>query len=161
MGSGFSQKIFPEIEGVTLDEKAVSLPFRNSKYSVIGVAFSRKAEDELKRWSNLIYEVFVKKEKTKDPFDMAEIYDVNFIFIPLISVFRKFSGEFKKRSDEHYWPYIMNPERGGVKQLKSELLVADKDIPYFYVTDPQGVIVARQEGSYSENKMESLESAVK
>src|SRR5688572_6223439 len=99
----FSQ-VFPTINGVALDEKRVTIPQGNGKYSVVAIAFHRHAEDELKRWLNPLYETFIPK-KNPGSLDLADIHDVNFIFIPMISGFRKVADEFKKGTDKEFWPY--------------------------------------------------------
>jgi hypothetical protein len=155
------QKIFPLISGITLDDKQVSVPYSNGKYSVVGIAFSRKAEEDLKKWVEPLYDSFVKKEETAGQFDFADLMDVNFLFIPLVSGFKKIVGNFKKRSDEHYWPYILNPEKSPVNEIRRKLEVQDKEHPYFYVLDQSGTIIEMVTGQYSQAKLEKLENAVK
>src|ERR1044072_3360124 len=77
-------KMFPLVKGTTLDNKSTALPFKNGKYSIVAVAFNRSAEEDLKKWLNPLYNNFMKKEKPGN-FDMAELYDVNFMFVPVIS----------------------------------------------------------------------------
>jgi hypothetical protein len=152
--------IFPSIKGVGLDDKSVTVPAGNGKYSIIGIAFNRKAEDDLKKWLNPLYDAFIKKEKGSTNFDMAEFHDVNFVFIPMINGFKRVAEEFKKGTDKHYWPYIMDTEKTDIKELQKQLGVEDTKIPYFFVLDKDGKIVAEESGNYSEKKMATLEDAV-
>lgn len=89
----YSQKgqVFPNVTGFSLDEKKVSIPFSNNKFTVLAIAFDRSAEADLKKWLNPLYDMFIKKTG-KSNFDMAELYDVNFVFMPMISGFKKNSG---------------------------------------------------------------------
>jgi len=153
-------KIFPSVKGIALDDKAVSLPIKNGKYSVIAIAFHRGAEDDLKKWLNPLFESFIKTEETKGGFDMAEIHDVNFAFIPLIAGFKRIAEDFKANTDKNFWPYIVDTEKTDVKTLQQNLGIGDNKIPYFFVLDASGKIVASESGKYSATKLEKLESAV-
>lgn len=152
-------KIFPKVQGTTLDDKSISLPFKNNKYSVIAIAYNRDAETDLKKWLNPLYSMFIKKGESSN-FDMAEIYDVNFIFIPMISGFKKVADDFKKGTDKEFWPYILDTEKTDVKELQLLLQVTDNKIPYFYVLDKNGKIVETQSGKYSDDKIDKLEDAI-
>jgi hypothetical protein len=152
--------VFPGIQGVSLDEKRIIVPPVNGKYSVVAIAFHRNAEDELKKWLNPLYETFIPKQKSAGTLDLAEIHDVNFIFIPMIAGFRKVAEEFKKGTDREFWPYIMDTEKTDVKELQKQLGVSDNKIPYFYVLDPRGKVMASVSGSFSEEKLSRLEEAI-
>lgn len=152
-------KQFPVVKGITLDDKAITLPVKNNKYSIVAIAFNRAAEDDLKKWLNPLYDNFMKKEKSGN-FDMAEIYDVNFVFIPMIAGFKRVADDFKKGTDKHFWPYIMDTEKTDVKELQKQLGVEDNKIPYFYVLDKEGKIVEMQSGKFTEDKLEKLEDAI-
>ncbi len=157
----FAQKgqQFPAIKGTTLDDKAVSIPAKNGKYTLVGIAYNRAAEDELKKWLNPTYYNFIKKGDAKGQFDVAELYDVNFYFIPLISGFKKARNDFKNGTDKEFHAYIVDAETD-ISDVKKQLKIADDKIPYFYILDPAGKIVEAVSGSYSEAKMEKLEDAV-
>jgi len=151
---------FPIMEGSLLNDKAIKLPLNNNKYTVIAVAYHRGAEEALKKWLNPLYNLFIVKEKGTSNFDMAEVYDVNFVFIPMISGFKKVREDFKAGTDKEFWPYIMDTEKTDVKWLQKELLATDNRIPFFYIVDKAGKIVAVQSGEFTEDKMEALEEAV-
>ena len=80
-------KTFPNTNGATLDDKEKIIPFKNSKFSILAVAFHRGAEDELKKWLNPLYNTFMVKSKAKT-LDMSTVYDVNFVFVPAFVVMR-------------------------------------------------------------------------
>jgi hypothetical protein len=157
----FSQKggIFPLLRGESLDGKSVQLPVGNGKFTVVGIAYSRKAEKDLKDWLNPIYSLFIKNE---DPggMDFAEIYDVNFYFIPIIAGFKKVVNDFKRGTDKAFWPYIIDTRDDDMNAVERALKPPSDDIPYFYVIDKAGKIVELQSGSYSEAKLEKIEDAV-
>lgn len=150
---------FPGIQGKTLDDKEAHIPFNNGKYSVVAIAYDRAAETDLKKWLNPLYSMFIKKGP-KTNMDMAELYDVNFVFIPVISGFKRIAEDFKKGTDKEFWPYIMDTEKTDIKDLREKLKVTDSKIPYFYVLDKSGKIVEMQSGSYEEEKIDKLEDAI-
>jgi hypothetical protein len=159
----FAQKgdKFPALKGTTLDDKSITVPVVNGKYSVIAIAFSRSAEDDLKKWLNPLYDAFIPTETVSTTgFDMAEIYDVNFMFIPMIAGFRRVAEEFKKGTDKQFWAYIMDTEKTDINALQGKLRIGDNKIPYFYVLDKEGKIVDVQSGKFSEAKLDKLEEAV-
>lgn len=156
----FSQKgqSFPYIGGTTLDGKYMELPLKNNKFSVIGIAYNRAAEKDMKEWLNPLYSTFMKKGND-GAFDIAEIYDVNFIFIPMISAFKTAENEFKKGTDKEFWPYIMDASTD-IKTIKQTLKIEDDKIPYFYVVDKAGKIVTVASGKFTDEKMDKLEEAI-
>jgi hypothetical protein len=153
------QQSFPTIRGTTLADKTISIPQSNGKFSVIAIAFHKDAENSLKNWLNPLYDSFIKKE-SGDPFDMSEWMDVNFIFIPMIQGFRRVAEEFKKNTDEQFWPYIMDTEKTDVSQLQQSLGVKENREPYFYVVDKNGKVVTSVHGAFSPDKLSKLEDAV-
>jgi hypothetical protein len=159
--SVFSQKgkQFPTINGKSLSDKAMSLPIKNNKNTIVAIAFHRGAEDDLKKWLNPLYYTFIKKPKGQTNFDMAEIYDVNFVFVPMISGFKKIADDFKASTDKEFWPYIMDTEKADIKGIQKELGIDDNKIPYFFVLDKDGKILEVQSGAYKEPKVEKLEEA--
>jgi len=159
--SCYSQKgkVFPTIKGKSLDEKAVTLPLKNGKQTIIGIAFHRGAEDALKKWLNPLYYTFIKKEKGQSNFDVSEVYDVNFSFVPMISGFDKLEKDFKAGTQKEFWPYIIDTEKTDVSALQKELGIKDNKIPYFFVLDKDGKVLEVQSGDFSEDKMDKLEEA--
>jgi hypothetical protein len=155
-----TQKLFPSIDGHLLNDKNIHIPQKNQKYSIVAIAYNRDAEYQLKEWLNPLYNVFIKKEKGAGQMDMAELFDVNFVFIPLISGFKKVEEDFKDNTDKEFWPYIMDTEKTDIKGLQKELSVDNTKIPYFYVLNPEGKIVEVQSGKFSEAKLDKLEDAI-
>ncbi len=160
----FAQKgtLFPIVKGMSLSDKSMTVPAKNEKYSVIAIAYHRNAEDDLKKWLNPLFDSFIKVEgsESNSGFDMADIYDVNFVFIPMIAGFRRVADEFKKGTDKQFWQYIMDTEKTDVATLKETLNVQDDKIPYFYVLDGSGKVVEVQSGKFTQEKLEKLEEAV-
>ena len=60
---GQKGKKFPLIHGSTLNDKSISVPFNNGKYTVVAIAYHRDAEDDLKKWLNPLFQAFIKAAK--------------------------------------------------------------------------------------------------
>jgi len=151
-------KTFPTIIGETLEGKAISLPIKNGKETIVAWVFSRSAEDELKKWLNPLYGTFMDKPKGK-PVMGANVYDVNFVFIPMIGGLKKIREDFKATTDKGFWPYIMDTDKTDMK-LQAEILeIKDKSIPYIMVLDKDGKIIEVQSGKYTEDKNDKIEEA--
>lgn len=152
-------KKFPEIIGSDLNDKSISLPFKNNKTTIVAIAFHRNAEDELKKWLNPLYYTFIKKSDKKNNFDMSEIYDVNFVFIPMISGFKKIKEDFKNSTQKEFYPYVMDTEKSDIKAHQKALNITDNKIPYIFVVDKNGIIIEMQSGNFKEDKVDKIEDA--
>ena len=100
----------------------------------------------------------VKEGGTKN-FDVAEIYDVNFVFIPVIAGLKNVIADFKASTDKEFWPYIMDTQKTDIKKLRETLKAKDEKIPYFYVLEDSGKIIEMVSGAFKEDKMDKLEAA--
>jgi hypothetical protein len=158
---GQTGNAFPVIHGISLDNKSITVPPKNGKYTVVAIAFHKQAEDQLKKWLNPLYDTFIKKDGEGQSFDVADIYDINFVFVPLISGFKKIAEDFKKGTDKQFWPYILDAEKTDIQELQNNLKVEDAKIPYFYVLDEKGKIIDVQKGIFTEAKLDKLEESIK
>ncbi len=158
-------KTFPDLSGETFDGKNISVPKNTmGKISIIGVCFSKDAEDELKTWLNPIYNMFVVKKDTADFFSAAVNYDVNFYFIPMLNkanqLLEKSSKEkIRKGTDKEFWPYLVFYS-GNIKPYKEDFDIKDSKIPYFFVLDKTGKIIHVTSGKFSEAKLGKIEDFI-
>lgn len=150
--------MFPEVSGQTLDDKYIGLPIKNKKKTIVGMVYGRAAEDDLKKWLNPLYQTFMIKSE-KNNFDMAAIYDVNFVFVPVIAGLKSVIADFKKGTDKEFWPYIMDMQSKDMQTIEKTLKAADRKTAYIYVLDPSGKIIEMVSGAYTEDKMDKLETA--
>jgi len=153
---------FPEMIAETVDDKKVTLPLDvRGKYALIGLAYSKKSEDELNSWFSPIFNKFIRKPEGM----MAGMgYDVNVYFVPMFTgVNAAATGTAKKKAlkntDPQLLPYILF-YKGELKKYKEALDFERKDIPYFFVLDPTGKIVYATSGAYSEAKMDAVEEVI-
>jgi hypothetical protein len=155
-------KAFPAMVAETAEDKKVSLPDDVAgKYTLIGLAYSKKSEDELNSWFQPVFEKFI--QKTKGVLS-GFTYDVNVYFVPMFTgVNAAATGTAKKKAlkniDPQLLPYILF-YKGELKPYKEALDFEKKDIPYFFVLDPKGKIVYATSGKYSDDKMDEVEEKI-
>lgn len=155
---------FPDMEAETLTNEFVDLPKDVSgKYTLIGLAYSKKAEDYLKGWFEPVYNQFIYKNPNPGPFDFS--FDVNTYFVPMFTgakrpAYKKVMNKLKKTIDKRMQPNVLF-YKGTLKEYKDALNFDGKDLPYFYVLDPDGKIVYSTSGRYTQRKMQEVTDAVR
>ncbi|NBP70628.1 MAG: hypothetical protein EBU52_18060 [Cytophagia bacterium] len=168
LASGFSMaqvigKTFPNMDAETVEDKKVKLPGDvKGKYTLLGLAYSKKAEDELNTWFSPVFEKFVRKN-TGSLFDNMG-YDVNVYFIPMFTgVNAAATGTAKKKALKNVDPQVL-PNilfyKGELKQYKEALDFEKKDTPYFFVLDAEGKIVYATSGKFSTKKLDEVENVI-
>jgi len=155
-------KFFPAMTVETVEDRKVNLPEDvKGKYALLGLAYSKKSEDELNTWFGPVFSKFVQKAGGL----MAGMgYDVNVYFIPMFTgINAAATGTAKKKAvknvDPQLLPYILF-YKGELKPYKEALDFERRDIPYFFVLDPSGKIVYATSGAYSDEKMDEVENAI-
>jgi len=155
-------KMFPDMEAETVEDKKINLPTdTKGKYTLLGLAYSKKSEDELNSWFNPVYNKFIRKTTGL----LAGMgYDVNVYFVPMFTgVNAAATGTAKKKAiknvDPQLLPYILF-YKGELKTYKQELDFEKKDIPYFFVLDKEGKIVYATSGKYTDDKLDDLEDSI-
>lgn len=155
-------KAFPNLEGETVEDKKVVLPDAvKGKYTLLGLAYSKKSEDELNSWYQPVFEKFIQKSSGL----LADFsYDVNVYFVPMFTgINAAATGTAKRKAiknvDPQLLPYILF-YKGELKPYKETLDFEKKDIPYFFVLDPQGKIVYATSGKYTAQKMDAVENVL-
>ncbi len=162
--AGFTQvgKVFPDMEAETVEDKKVSLPNDvKGKFTLIGMAYSKKSEDELNSWFQPVFEKFIQKTTG---LLSGFSYDVNVYFVPMFTgVNAAATGTAKRKAmkniDPQLLPYVLF-YRGELKKYKAALDFEKKDVPYFFVLDPDGKIIFATSGKYSASKMDQVEEVI-
>jgi hypothetical protein len=151
-------KKFPEISGETLADKEISIPSKTKgKYTIVGMAYSRDAESDLKTWLNPAYNKFIAKTGM---FDMD--MEVDMYFIPMftgtnIPVAGQAKKKLKEDTDKAFYPHIVF-YKGELKTYKKELEFDKKDTGYFFLLDPDGKIAYATSGKFSQKKLDEIEN---
>jgi hypothetical protein len=152
-------KLFPAMTAETVDDESITLPESvKGKYTLVGLAYSKKSESELNSWFQPVFTKFI--QKTNGLFSGFS-YDVNVYFVPMFTgVNAAATGTAKRKAaksiDPQLLPYILF-YKGELKTYKHALDFEKRDIPYFFVLDPDGKIVYATSGKYSDAKMEEIE----
>jgi len=155
-------KMFPAMEVETVEDKKVNLPQdAKGKYTLLGLAYSKKSEDELNSWFQPVFEKYIQKTKG---LLAGFTYDVNVYFIPMFTgVNAAATGTAKRKAlkniDPQLLPYVLF-YKGELKPYKEALEFDKKDVPYFFVLDPAGKIVYATIGRYTDDKMDEIESVI-
>ncbi|HZY79680.1 MAG TPA: hypothetical protein VFE50_09165 [Cyclobacteriaceae bacterium] len=156
-------KMFPDMEAETVEDKKVKLPADvNGKYTLLGLAYSKKSEGELNSWFSPVFSKFIQKANGGLMAGMG--YDVNVYFVPMFTgVNAAATGTAKKKAiknvDPQLLPYILF-YKGELKTYKEALDFEKKDIPYFFVLDKDGKIIHATSGKYTEDKMDAIEEVL-
>ena len=147
------------METENVDDEVVVLPGDvDDKYTLLGLAYSKKAEKDLNTWFSPIYHKFIK-EATGVFASFA--YDINVYFVPMFTgVNAVATGKAKKKTAEELDPKLV-PNilfyKGSLKDYKDNLNLNDKKVPYIFLIDTDGKIVYATSGEYTEKKMEKIE----
>jgi hypothetical protein len=157
---GQKGKVFPSITAENTEDKVVTIPEdTNGKFTLIGMAYSKKSEDDLKTWFNPIYNSFITQSDKPSIFD-EPVPDVNVFFLPMFTgVNQAAAGTAKKKMvqgiDQKLHPYVIF-YKGELKKYKDELDFEKKDVPYFFVLDKQGRIIYATSGAFSNKKLSEI-----
>ncbi|MFZ9045513.1 MAG: hypothetical protein ACO2ZZ_06575 [Cyclobacteriaceae bacterium] len=150
---------FPLLEGESLTREFVTLPEDvNGKYTLIGLAFSKKSEKFLNGWFNPIYQSFIFKPDGNSLF--AGNYDVNVFFVPMFTgakrpAYEKVMQKVIEDIDPRLRPYVLF-YKGTMKEYKRTLDFEGKELPYFYILNPNGKVIYTTSGQYSDRKMQII-----
>jgi hypothetical protein len=159
-----AQTTFPKMECSSLDGKKVNLPAdNNGKATVLGMAFSQKAEKELSSWFQPAYSAFIEKP---DPNALipTDSWDVNCYFVPVFSgVLQAAAGKAEKQMKNGLDKSLQQNVllyKGNADEIKKSLKIDKNDSPWFFVIDTAGKVLYSTSGSFSEAKMEEIEKAL-
>jgi hypothetical protein len=157
MGKG---NVFPLLKAESLDGKSLTIPLdTKGKYSLLGLASSQKAQEDLKTWLQPVYETFIAKSSKPALFE--DSYDIHLYLVLMFTGSNEgMVGAAKKKMQQELDPEL-KPHvllyKGEVSKYNQELQMTDKDKPYFFLLDEEGKIVHTISGVYTDAKMEKLE----
>lgn len=157
---------FPDMQTSTADGVELELPKDTmGKYTLLGLAFSKKSEDDLNSWMEPIFWKFIHKPTSQTGQLFAEkTYDVNAYFVPMFTGVKTAATKTAKKQalknlDPRLIPSVLF-YHGKLKPYKDALDFQQKDIPYFFVLDKKGKIVYATSGEYTEEKMAKVEEMI-
>ncbi|MBC7450869.1 MAG: hypothetical protein H7259_05215 [Cytophagales bacterium] len=153
---------FPAIITKKMNNQSFPIPDSvKGKYTIIGIAYSRKAEKDLASWYEPAFQTFVQKKKT---IFADDVYNVNIYFMAVITGVNKAVSDdaiksIKAQTQKELLPYILT-YTGEFASYKKTLKITENDTPYFFVLDEKGIIVHVTSGAYSLEKMKKIEEMV-
>lgn len=152
--------LFPEIIGENLDNQKVNLPKASKgKFCLIGMASSKKAEEDLKTWMQPVYDLFINQNTF-----MQIDYNMDIYFMPIFTGVNQVSyNAVMKKTKEDIDPELAAHVlfyKGSIDVFEEKLGLKDSTIPYFFVVDENGKIVYATSGKYSDKKLEKIESFI-
>ena len=156
-------KVFPSLQAETMDDEIVNLPEdRADKFTLIGMAYSKKSEEDLKTWFNPVYQKFI--QTNNGGLFSSFQYDVHVYFVPMFTGVKTTAANAAKKNaiknlDKRLSPHVLF-YKGKLKPYKEQLEFEKKDVPYFFVIDTEGKIVYATSGKYSEAKMDAVEESI-
>lgn len=153
---------FPALTGETLEGVSVTLPDDIAgKYTFIGMAYSKKAEQQLKGWFQPVYDRFVQDKESAGLF-AAFAYDVNVYFIPMFTGAKRVASpkakELAKEGLDARLHSLVLFYVGGMEKYKKALEFEGRNKPYFFLLDESGKIIYATSGKFTEKKLEEIEN---
>ncbi len=151
---------FPDLTGETLKDEKVNIPkATKGKFTIIGVASSKKADKDLRTWMQPVYDQFIN-QNTFIPID----YNVNIYFVPMFNgankvAYNSMKKKTKKELDKELHPYVLF-YKGNISLYQEELKLKEKSKPYFFVLDENGKIVYSTSGKFTQKKLDKIEGFV-
>ena len=156
--------IFPDLTAETVEDKKVTIPKdTNGKFTLVGLAYSKKSEDDLNTWFDPVFNKFVRSSEDAGLFaDFT--YDVNVYFVPMFTgVKAAAQGTAKRKAiqdvDEKLLPHMLF-YKGDLKTYKEALDFEHKDVPYFFVLDKDGKILYATSGAFTTKKLGEIENLI-
>lgn len=153
-----AQTTFPEIHGETTEGSDVVLPQASPEgFTVIAVAYGKKAQSVLETWYGPVYSRFINKQGL-----FANSYHADLFLVPIFvglnkSAYGSSMKELRRSADPDIARRVVF-FKGDAKAVIAALNMKDKNIPYFFVLDKDGHIVARVSGAFSVDKLDALEA---
>ena len=128
------------------------------KKSLIVLAATKKAEEDLQSWMKPFFDTFISDNSTN--IFATESYDVNTYFIPVFSgVAKAAASNIQKKMLNGLDPILQSHVliyRGNANKLFDELYLNKKEVAII-ILDSDGSILKKIKGGYHEDKMEEIE----
>lgn len=154
----FSQEgeMFPEIEVVDLNENEISIPEdTKGKFTLVGVAFSENAQEDLYSWSQPVFSEFMDENNLS-----SLVYDPYVKLILMFTganrlVYNKAKKKITEGTDESLKKNVVL-YKGKMEDYRKKLKMKNRKRPYFFVLDRKGKIIYTAEGKYDREILEEV-----
>lgn len=148
--------IFPSIEVEDLNEKISTIPEdTKGKYTLVGIAFSEDAQNDLYSWSQPVFSEFMDENNLS-----SLVYDPNVKLILMFGganqlVYNKAKKQITEGTDETLKDNVVM-YKGSIKDYRKALKMKNRKKPYFFVLDKNGEIIYQTEGRYSRQAIKEV-----
>lgn len=154
----FSQEgtVFPEIEVEDLNGNTAVIPAdTKGKFTLVGVAFSEDAQDDLYTWSQPVFSAFMDDNNLS-----SLVYDPHVKLILMFTganqlVYNKAKEKINEGTDESLKDNVVL-YRGKVEDYRDKLEMKNRKKPYFFVLDKSGKIIYTADGASDEETLEEV-----
>lgn len=154
----FSQKgiMFPEIEVEDLNGNTSMIPAdTKGKFTLVGVAFSEDAQDDLYTWSQPVFSAFMDDNNLS-----SLVYDPHVKLILMFTganqlVYKKAKEKINEGTDESLKDNVVL-YKGKMEDYRDQLEMKSRKKPYFFVLDKSGKIIYTADGAYDEATLEEV-----
>ena len=149
-------KPFPSMSVLDLNNKEVDIPNdTKGKFTLVGVAFSEDAQEDLYSWSQPVFSEFM------DDNNLASlVYDPNVLLILMFTganqvAYNKAKKKIEEGTDESLKDNVVL-FKGKMEDYRKTLKMKDRKKPYFFVLDKSGKIIYTTSGRYSRKVLEEV-----
>lgn len=142
-------ELFPSIEVVDLNENKSTIPEdTKGKFTLVGIAFSEDAQNDLYSWSQPVFSEFMDDNNLS-----SLVYDPYVKLILMFGganqlVYNKAKEQITQGTDETLKDNVVM-YKGSIKDYRKTLKLKNRKTPYFFVLDKEGKIIYTTEGRYS------------
>lgn len=147
---------FPDISVTDLNDKSLNIPEDSKgKFTLVGVAFSEKAQDDLYSWSQPVFSEFMDENNMS-----SLVYDPNVYLILMFTganqvAYKNAKKKITEGTDESLKDNVVL-YKGAMEDYRDELNMKDKKVPYFYVLDKEGEVIYTAKGGYSKQVLKEV-----
>ncbi|MBD99505.1 MAG: hypothetical protein CMO34_06650 [Verrucomicrobia bacterium] len=152
----FGQSQFPDIEVTDLNDEVIQIPNdTKGKFTLIGIAFSQDAQNDLYSWSQPVFSEFMDKNNLS-----SLVYDPNVYLILLFGganqlAYKTAKEQIDQGTDESLKDNVVL-YKGKMVDYRKKLGLKSRKKPYFFVLDKSGEIIFRTEGRYTRDLIEKV-----
>lgn len=147
---------FPEMEVTDLNDQDLILPTdTEGKFTLIGVAFSEDAQEDLYSWSQPVFSMFMDDNNLN-----SMVYDPNVYLVIMFTgvnqvAYKKAKDQIEEGTDETLKENVVL-YKGKMEDYRKDLKMKDRKTPHFFVLDREGKIIYETEGRYSKKALNEI-----
>jgi len=147
---------FPEMTVNDLNDDSLTIPNdTKGKYTLVGVAFSEDAQDDLYSWSDPVFQKFMNDDNLN-----SMVYDPNVYLVLMFTgvnrvAYNKAKERIEQDTDESLKDNVVL-YKGKMEDYRKQLKMKDRKVPYFFVLDHEGTIIYETQGRYQYKILEKV-----